>query len=153
LASRKVLSSPLNPGSAVPALAGEVAVEEDLYGGFVGNEDRRTLQRLRALSPEALAGRHPAFEDGRLDELLFRCRARNFPATLTDEERQRWQQHGAARLHRGAGGAMTLLQSLQAIDDLAESADDHDQGMLEALYDYGQEIAPEPGPVTGGMQR
>ena len=30
-------------------------VDEDLYGGFVGNDDRRTLQRLRGLSPQALA--------------------------------------------------------------------------------------------------
>ena len=128
---------------ARPAPAGEVDVDEDLYGGFVGNEDRRTLQRLRELSPQALADRHPAFEDGRLDELLFRYRARNFPASLSDEEGERWRQHCAARLHEGAGGATTLTQFFQAIDDLAESADDRQQAILEALYDYAESIAPE----------
>jgi exodeoxyribonuclease-1 len=131
------------PVFARPAPDGEVDVDEDLYGGFVGNDDRRTLQRLRELSPTALAGRHPAFQDGRLDELLFRYRARNFPDTLTDEERGRWQAHCVARLHDGAGGAQTLVQYFQAIDDLAESADDRDQDILEALYDYGQDIAPD----------
>jgi len=130
---------------ARPAPAGEVDVDEDLYGGFVGNEDRRTLQRLRELTPQALADRHPAFEDGRLDELLFRYRARNFPDTLNDEERARWQRHCAARLHEGAGGATTLTQFFQAIDDLAESADDRQQALLEALYDYGEAIAPDAG--------
>lgn len=120
-----------------------VDVDEDLYGGFVGNEDRRTLQRLRELSPEALAESRPAFEDDRLDELLFRYRARNFPATLNDDERQRWLQHCAARLHDGAGGATTLAQFFQQIDDLAESADDRQQALLEALYDYGESIAPD----------
>ena len=122
---------------------GEVDVDEDLYGGFVGNDDRRTLMRLRELKPDQLATRQPAFEDGRLEELLFRYRARNFPATLTDEERQRWQQHCAARLHQGAGGATTLVRYFERIDELAESADDRAQAILEALYDYGQDIAPE----------
>ena len=138
---------------ARPSPAGEVDVDEDLYGGFVGHEDRRTLQRLRELSPQALAERRPAFEDGRLHELLFRYRARNFPDTLTDEERQRWQQHCAARLHEGAGGATTLSQYFQALDDLAESANEHDLALLEALYDYGQAIAPELGPLTGETRR
>jgi exodeoxyribonuclease-1 len=128
---------------ARPAPAGPVDVDEDLYGGFLGNEDRRTLQRLRTLSPQALAERRPAFEDERLDELLFRYRARNFADTLSDAERQRWQAYCAARLHDGAGGATTLTQYFQRIDELAEQADDRDQAILEALYDYGTEIAPE----------
>jgi exodeoxyribonuclease-1 len=131
------------PVFARAAPAAEPDVDEDLYGGFVGNEDRRTLQRLRELSPEALATRPPAFQDGRLDELLFRYRARNFPHTLNDEEQQRWTQHCAARLHHGAGGAMTLAQFFQRIDDLAESADDRQQDILESLYDYGEGIAPD----------
>lgn len=131
------------PVFARAAPAAEPDVDEDLYGGFVGNEDRRTLQRLRELSPEALATRQPAFQDGRLDELLFRYRARNFPHTLNDEEQQRWTQHCAARLHHGAGGAMTLAQFFQRIDDLAESADDRQQDILESLYDYGEGIAPD----------
>ncbi len=128
---------------ARPAPAQPVDVDEDLYGGFLGQEDRRTLQRLRALSPQALAERRPAFQDDRLDELLFRYRARNFADTLNDAERQRWQAHCAARLHDGAGGATTLTQYFQRIDELAEQADDRDQAILEALYDYGTEIAPE----------
>jgi exodeoxyribonuclease I len=122
---------------------GEVDVDEDLYGGFVGNEDRRSLNRLRTLSPAQLAARSPAFEDGRLDELLFRYRARNFADTLSDDERARWQGHCARRLHLGEGGAQTLDQYFQRIDELAESADDRAQALLEALYDYGQDIAPD----------
>jgi exodeoxyribonuclease-1 len=138
-----VLDALWKPVFTRPPTETEVDVDEDLYGGFVGNEDRRTLLRLRELSPEKLAARQPAFEDGRLGELLFRYRARNFADSLTDEERVRWQQHCAARLHDGAGGAQTLVQYFQRIDDLAESADDRQQEILEALYDYGQDIAPD----------
>ncbi len=129
------------------APAGPVDVDEDLYGGFVGNEDRRSLQRLRELSPAALAAKRPAFDDPRLDELLFRYRARNFDHTLTDAERERWQQHLADRLLHGQGGALTLERFLERVDTLAEAAierdDERAQGLLDALVDYAQSIAPE----------
>ena len=117
-------------------------VDEDLYGGFVGNADRRTLQRLRGLPPEQLAATLPAFEDRRLEELLFRYRARNFPQTLDDDERARWTGHCRARLHHGAGGALTLAAYLERIDALAETADARGQAILEGLVDYGEQIAP-----------
>jgi exodeoxyribonuclease-1 len=118
-------------------------VDEDLYGGFIDNEDRRTLQRLRLLAPDQLAARRPAFADPRLDELLFRYRARNFPATLTTAEQQQWAQHRAHRLHEGAGGARTLQALFDRIDALGETADDAAQAILGALVDYATEIAPE----------
>jgi exodeoxyribonuclease-1 len=94
-----------------------------------------------------LATRQPAFADARLQELLWRYRARNFADTLSDEERQRWQQHCAARLHEGAGGARTLADYFERIDTLAEAAmdanDERAQALLEALVDYGQAIAPD----------
>ena len=122
-------------------------MDEDLYGGFIGNEDRRTLKRLRELQPGQLATRHPAFQDGRLEELLFRYRARNFNDTLTDEEQARWLQHRVARLHEGAGASLTLAAFLERIDTLAEAAAEQDderaQAILEALVDYAEGIAPE----------
>ncbi len=118
-------------------------VDEDLYGGFIGNEDRRTLQRLRALTPLQLAAKRPAFQDGRLEELLFRYRARNFADTLTGDERARWQQHRAERLLQGRGGAQTLAAFFERVDALAETADERGQALLEALYDYAEGIAPE----------
>ena len=124
-------------------------VDEDLYGGFIGNEDRRTLQRLRQLSPDQLAGKRVAFQDGRLDELLFRYRARNFPTTLDDAEQERWQQHCAARLHGGEAGCVTLAAFTEKVDEQADAAmerdDERAQGLLEALMDYAESIAPEAG--------
>jgi exodeoxyribonuclease I len=118
-------------------------VDEALYGGFVGNEDRRTLQRLRELTPETLAAKRPAFHDARLDELLFRYRARNFPATLDDAEQARWAEHRRARLHDGAGGATTLAAFFERIDALSDSTDERGHDILSALYDWAEQIAPE----------
>ncbi|MBS0445943.1 MAG: exodeoxyribonuclease I [Proteobacteria bacterium] len=122
-------------------------VDEDLYGAFVSDADRRTLQRLRTLAPGELASRRPDFADARLGELLFRYRARNFPATLSDAERAQWQEHCAHRLHDGAGGALTLQAYFDRIDALQESAeeagDERGSEILGALVDYATEMAPE----------
>jgi exodeoxyribonuclease-1 len=122
-----------------------VDVDEDLYGGFVGNDDRRILQRLKALSPAELAERHPGFGDERLEELLFRYRARNFPDTLNDDEQARWHELREARLHRGEGGGLTLAAFLERIDQLGEQLSEDDeraQDILGALVEYAEQIAP-----------
>ncbi len=118
-------------------------VDEDLYGGFVGNEDRRKLQQLCALDGPQLATKRPAFADPRLAELFFRYRARNFAETLTEVEQSQWQQHCAHRLHEGAGGSLTLDAFFEQIDALQEDADERGQDILGALVDYATEIAPE----------
>jgi len=118
-------------------------VDEDLYGGFIGPADRRSLERLRALGGEALAGKHPAFEDSRLAEIFFRYRARNWPDTLNADEQARWQQHCHDRLHDGVGGGLSLTQFLERIDTLSEAADERGQAILGDLFDYAEMIAPE----------
>ncbi len=132
---------------ARPEPARRPDVDEDLYGGFVGNADRALLQRLRGLSADELAASRPAFDDPRLDELFFRYRARNFPAMLDADERARWQAHCAERLHDGAGGALTLAAFTARVDELADAAierdDERAQALLETLTDYAQSIAPE----------
>ncbi len=125
-----------------PAAGGVVDVDEDLYGGFVGNGDRRKLESLRHEKPQALAGMRPSFEDERLGELFFRYRARNFPDTLSEDERELWEAHRAARLFEGAAGARTVDQLFMEIDTLSENADERAEEILGALYDYAETIAP-----------
>ncbi|MBX9793449.1 MAG: exodeoxyribonuclease I, partial [Burkholderiaceae bacterium] len=130
-----------------PAPEATPDVDEDLYGGFVGNDDRRLLQRLRTLDPKVLAGQRPVFADGRLGELLFRYRARNFPDTLSDAEQQQWHEHRVHRLHDGAGGGLTLQAFFERIDQLSsqfeDPTDERAQEILGALVDHATEIAPE----------
>jgi exodeoxyribonuclease-1 len=120
-------------------------VDADLYGGFINNADRRRLNQLRALSPAELAHSRTGFDDDRLEELLFRYRARNFPQTLTPEESERWEAHRAARLLEGEGGARNVDALFAAIDTLAATADDKGEAILGALYDYAEAITPDAG--------
>ncbi|MEX8503226.1 MAG: exodeoxyribonuclease I [Leptothrix ochracea] len=143
--------------------AAPVDVDEDLYGGFLGREDRARLERWRRLGPEAMAervreGRDIDFDDPRLEELLFRFRARNFPDSLGEAEQARWQQHCAAWLLEGVGaeeGRLTLAAFQERIDALGESlmlaeeegrlseaALEQQQNVLAALYEWAEFIAP-----------
>jgi exodeoxyribonuclease-1 len=123
-------------------------VDEDLYGGFLSNADRALLNRLRQKTPEQLAAARPAFDDARLEELLFRYRARNFPATLGDAERERWRLHCIDRLVEGRG-AISLAAFQRRVDELRVSAGDRAQALLSALADYGRAIAPDQPGVQG----
>ncbi|MBT2299837.1 exodeoxyribonuclease I [Variovorax paradoxus] len=117
-------------------------VDEDLYGGFVGNGDRRRLTQLRSLPPAELAHSRTGFDDPRLEELLFRYRARNFPDTLGEEEAERWEAHRVARLLEGEGGVRNVDRLFAEIDVLAETADERGEEILGALYEYAEAIAP-----------
>lgn len=125
-----------------PDAEAAIDVDEDLYGGFIGNEDRRTLNRLRALAPEQLASAQYSFADTRLEELLWRYRARNFPHTLSPEEVAIWETQRAARLFDAAAGARTVDDLFAEIDGLSEHADERGEEILGALYDYAEMIAP-----------
>ena len=118
-------------------------VDEDLYGGFVNNNDRKRLNQLRALSPAELAHARIGFDDDRLTEIVFRYRARNFTDTLSPEELERWEAHRAARLLDGEGGARNVDALLAEIDTLSDTADTRGEAILAALYDYAEAIAPE----------
>ncbi len=125
-----------------PAPTEDTDVDEDLYGGFVSNNDKRKLESLRAEKPERMAAARPSFEDERLAELFFRYRARNFPHTLSEAEAEQWEQHRAARLFDGAAGARTIEQLFTEIDTLSEEADERAENILGELYDYAEMIAP-----------
>ena len=118
-------------------------VDQDLYGGFVSDADRRRLNELRVLPPDKLAAARPAFQDHRLPDLFFRYRARNFPASLSVDEAAKWQHHCAARLLDGADGALTTESFMEIIDALGDSASPREEEILGALYDYADLITPE----------
>jgi len=129
---------------ARPAGVSVPDVDEDLYGGFVSHDDRRRLDRLLQLQPEALAEARAGFDDERLPELLFRYRARNFPSSLSAAEAARWQAHRQARLLHGEGGGMSAQAYFDRIDALAEGADDErTQSVLEALYEWGEHLTSD----------
>ncbi|MFR0672591.1 exodeoxyribonuclease I [Enterobacterales bacterium AW_CKDN230030176-1A_HGKHYDSX7] len=85
--------------------------EQQLYDGFIRDRDRRVCEQVRVSDPEQLSRGGWMFDDTRLPELLFRYRARNFPATLNSEEQQRWSSFCKDRLEDSAWGAPLTLSA------------------------------------------
>jgi exodeoxyribonuclease-1 len=88
-------------------------------GGFFTDADRRAMARLRVLAAEELAAERFAFEDPRLPRMLFRYRARNWPRTLTDEERQDWDAYRLGRLTEPGGRWQRNARRVWATPDRA----------------------------------
>src|SRR5690606_23357765 len=67
--------------------------DASLYDGFIGAGDRGRSADVRATPRQALGSRDFGFQDARLPELLFRHRARNWPETLSIDEKARWDEY------------------------------------------------------------
>ena len=110
-------------------------------GGFFSDSDRRVMDRVRAASPEQLASESFVFEDARGPEMLFRYRARNFPGSLSDEERAQWEEHRFLYLTDPAAGAsITLEQYQDTVERLSRSATPEQQAVLDQLLEYGDSL-------------
>lgn len=83
----------------------EFAPREDvdgaLYGGFIGDNDKRQMAEITKASPEQLAFLKPKFSDRRLPELFWRYRARNYPDILSPQEQAKWDTERSERLQAG----------------------------------------------------
>ncbi|CAA0124229.1 Exodeoxyribonuclease I [BD1-7 clade bacterium] len=114
-----------------------------LYGGgFFSYNDKNQLAQLRALPPEELAEQSSVFDDARLPEMVFRYRARNYPQTLSADERAQWQEYCAAVLDKP--GTDKRL-SYDVFDSALAEAADTEQGaaqraLLDALAAWRQQL-------------
>ncbi|WP_026375051.1 exodeoxyribonuclease I [Aestuariibacter salexigens] len=117
--------------------------DQALYEGFIADADTALMQQVHDIRPEQLDSLNGRFSDTRLNQLLTYYRARNYPATLTHDEAQRWQQHRQARLIDGEKGASIALAEFQhELTKLAETYRDdaNKQAILRALYQYAQNL-------------
>lgn len=119
------------------------AVDGQLYDGFIGNADKQTGRAIRAAKPADITNFADKLSDQRLKKLLPLYKARNYPDSLTGEERQAWETFIRDRLMRGNQQSRLAkffgrLQELAAKDDLTS-----DQAyLLEELQLYGQSVMP-----------
>lgn len=114
-----------------------------LYGGgFFSDQDRRTMDAVRAAGPETLAQQSFAFADARLPEMLFRYRARNFPATLAPAERAQWDEFRFQRITEPDAGASICMDEYQALVEtlLREDRPESQRLLLQELLDYSDTL-------------
>lgn len=120
----------------------ECDADEALYAGFVGNTDRRLLDQLRGVDPATFATVKPGFLDPRLDELFLRYKARHYPATLTQREEDKWEEHRFNKLIEGACGNRTVAMVREAAARCRQSQADPDgYQVLDDVLAYTNDVA------------
>jgi exodeoxyribonuclease I len=117
--------------------------DASIYDGFLAEGDKRKLADVRATPPQQLGTRPFGFKDPRLDELLFRYRARNWPQTLDAADQARWDDYRRRRLATGSTNSEYSLDSFFAeIAGLRAShaGDGGKQVLLDQLEAYGRQL-------------
>ncbi|MES1954548.1 exodeoxyribonuclease I [Salinisphaera hydrothermalis] len=112
----------------------ESDAEAALYDGFISDSDRKLAESVRATAPTELADGAIVFSDNRLNELLFRYRARHFPDSLADAERDDWNNWVAKRLEFAPDGGLTLDEYDEVVAALMERVQG-DPARLQLLLD------------------
>lgn len=112
-------------------------------GGFFSQHDRQLMEQLRHMTPEQLSQARLPFGDARLPEMLFRYRARNYPATLDAEEAANWLLFRAQRLtDPDGGGSLTLAEYFKKLECLLSEQDlsSPKRELLLQLQQYGEAL-------------
>ncbi|WP_339676364.1 exodeoxyribonuclease I [uncultured Zhongshania sp.] len=116
-----------------------------LYGGgFFSGDDKKMMDEVRRATPDILAMQNYHFSDARLPELLWRYRARNFPMSLSDSEREHWRSFCRRCLREPEQGQLGLAAFRQRLAELAqERTSSTDAMILSELNDYADALEQE----------
>ena len=117
-------------------------VDEQVHSGLLDDHDRNLLRAVRAAAPEDTMNFADSFHDARMRELLKRYKARNYPESLTSDERAEWDAHVQRRLFDG-GDQSRLADYFKTLAACAKDPKYKDkQFLLEELQLYGQSVMP-----------
>ena len=117
--------------------------DTQLYsGGFFSRDDSQRMETIRSTSAVDLARLEFNFDDPRLDEMLFRYRARNFPETLDEAEEERWNNYRHERFTLPEKSNRTLNQFHVEIEAIQSAPDTIGSQLvlMEELLDYAESI-------------
>ncbi|HBR97930.1 MAG TPA: exodeoxyribonuclease I [Gammaproteobacteria bacterium] len=121
-------------------------VDASLYaGGFFSANDKNAFARIHDTAPEGLGALDLYYDDPRIEEMLFRYRARNFPQTLDAQDKQHWETDRLARLngHFPEGRLGAYLKELATL----KQEQPNQSALLDALADYAQRLFNQSGMV------
>jgi len=109
-------------------------------GGFFNQADKNKMEQIRAASWPSLAGSHFQFNDRRLEELLFRYRARNAPESLDQSEKVKWTRFCKEALFDKENGSSLVYSEYTEIMEGLRADENRDQKLLDQLDAYVAKI-------------
>ena len=118
----------------------EQQVDGSLYDGFVKDDDRTKMSVVRAAESEELSKLTEDFSDERLKAMLPLYKARNFPDSLTADEKQAWVRFRAQKL--SSGKSARLDNFFAQIEELSQTpgTSSERKHLLRDLAEYGDSI-------------
>lgn len=111
-----------------------------LYGGFIPDSDRDRMALARSLDGAALDQNPVYFTDHRLQAMLPRYRARNWPDSLSGEARAAWNDYRRRRLFDDPDLASIRVPEFTSELDRLRRAGEADGRVLDALEAWLIEI-------------
>jgi exodeoxyribonuclease-1 len=107
-------------------------------GGFFSRDDSQRIDTIRTTAVDDLADLDFNFDDSRLEEMLFRYRARNYIDTLSDSERTRWDNYRQDKFNNPATSHRTKNQFFAEIEAIQQAPDTigSQLALLESLLEY-----------------
>lgn len=123
---------------------GDADVDVSLYDGFWSDADQEVMQELRTATPEELNDLSARITNKRLRAMIPRYKARNYPQSLSDEERQVWESYRRDVFYSGGKKSQyaKFSQRMQEVSQRHLSENDH--YLLAELQLYAESILPEP---------
>ncbi len=117
--------------------------ESSLYQSFVPNNDKQLFASIQQSLPEDLSSFSERLSDPRLKQILPRYKARNYPSSLSSEERDAWDSYRAQVLLAGDQQSVVAkfgqrLEELRARPDIT----DDQKFLLDEIQLYAESILP-----------
>jgi len=123
--------------------------DAQLYsGGFFSHDDSNRFETIRHTPVEELAALHFNFDDSRLEEMLFRYRARNYPDTLDAQEQKKWHDYRHNKFTDPSLSHRTMNQFFADIDAIRGAPDTIGSQLvvLDELVEYAKTIKAQTYP-------
>jgi len=125
----------------------EAASDPDLAlysGGFFEDSDRKLMDKVRQADADTLIHLDLPFQDPRLEEMLLRYKARNYPHTLREDEQHRWEEYRSQKLLSGDNGHLSFDALYAEMNRIAADpgTTEKQRMILEELALYAESIYP-----------
>ena len=115
------------------------APEARLFEGFVSKSDDLKIEAVRNSTDRELADFHPDFADERLTDLLLHYKARNFPKSLSSQEKELWEEYRVENLQKMMPNFMKEFQEIANNQNL----NSQEEYILEEIKLWLENILPE----------
>lgn len=120
-------------------------VDDQMYSGFWTDADNAEMLHIRMSDPHELFKVGETIKNKRLREMLPLYKARNYPHTLSAEEREKWETYRRKAFYNG-GDKSAFARFSKRMQQLGTdpTLDDTKEYLLTELQLYVESIVPEP---------